>query len=105
MNLALIGLQDFDLKGGNLYYFDSYGIKPPREVISFMKEIGTYLEKHNIKPNIEYNKIRHQYGGSECGVYSINVILRMLKGNTFKQICKEKTKDAVISQCRKVYYT
>lgn len=95
----------FDLNKGFIYYFDSYGIKPLKETNDFMNKIKQWMENRGIQPKIDYNKIRHQYGGSECGVYSISTILRLLKGDTFDTICKQKTPDEKISVCRKVYYT
>ena len=35
---------------------------------------------------IKENKIRHQYKSSECGVYCINFITKLLEGKTFNQI-------------------
>jgi hypothetical protein len=54
--------------------------------------------------NIDYNNIRHQFKHSECGVYSINFILRLLKGETFDHICKNITSDDEINECRPVYF-
>ena len=33
--------------------------------------------------DIKYNNIQHQYDDSECGVYSITFILKMLEGHNF----------------------
>ena len=54
--------------------------------------------------DINYNNIRHQFGGSECGVYSINFILRLLKGEEFNGIIKNITLDDEVNKCRKVYF-
>ena len=54
--------------------------------------------------DINYNKVRHQYKYSECGVYSINFILRLLKGESFDNICSNITTDAQINECRKTYF-
>jgi Ulp1 family protease len=57
------------------------------------------------KSDIQHNKIRHQQKGSECGVYSINFILRLLKGETFDEITNNITLDEEVNKCRKVYFT
>jgi hypothetical protein len=93
-----------DLKKGQIYYYDSYGIKPENRIKALIKKIALYLLKKKIKVIYESNKHRHQYKNSECGVYSINFILRMLKGDTFKDICIDKTSDDKINKCRNVYF-
>ena len=120
-----------DLKLCKIYYFDSYG-KPPRDkrITNFIKKITLwchqihtkkekYIEeldtdtpfmKHNYKNkyerkfDIRYNSTKHQNEGSECGVYSINFILRLLKGETFEQICNNITSDREVNKCRNKYF-
>lgn len=93
-----------DLKNNRIYFSDSYGVKPVKRIIDFIKTISVWCYKRNIlnsddnnlntessfltsEPNkyekvmdIRYNQTRHQRGNSECGVYSVNFILRLLKG-------------------------
>ena len=57
------------------------------------------------KLDVRYNDVRHQYKNSECGVYSVNFILRLLKGETFDEIINIPTNDDKINECRKVYFT
>jgi hypothetical protein len=91
-----------DLKKGEIYFFDSYGIRPDKRIIALMKRMATFCIKElgnkNIK--VDYNKIRHQYGNSECGVYSITFVERMVKGESFEKICMEKTPDSQINKHR-----
>jgi hypothetical protein len=54
--------------------------------------------------DIRYNNIQHQQNDSECGVYSINFILRMVKGEKFDEITKNITSDEEVNKCRKVYF-
>ena len=95
-----------DLKIGEVFYFDSYGISPDKRVRKLMRKIANDTKK--INPNVsvksDHNKIRHQYESSECGVYSMNFIIRMLRGDGFDNICKSKTSDAEINKCRKQYF-
>ena len=120
-----------DLKKNQVYYFDSYGTKPKKKVKNFVNRIATWLYNRNYKQkttelsesaiedsfmgknknhiesalkNIEYNKVRHQFKNSECGVYSINFILRLLKGETFDYITNNITSDDQINECRPFYY-
>ena len=54
---------------------------------------------------VDYNRTRQQYKNSECGIYSINFISRLLKGYTFKQISENPVPDEKINKCRAVYFT
>lgn len=94
-----------DIAKGNIYYFDSVGIVPDPRIRKLIRRICRYCQLAGIKkPNIGYNKVRHQYGGSECGVYSINFIERMLDGDNFNDICNNKVSDKEINKYRKKYY-
>lgn len=94
-----------DFTKRSIYYFDSYGTKPKKEVSNYINEIIKFMEDKFNKP-VEYkwNQVRHQFKGSECGVYSINFILRLLKGETFDEITQNVTKDDEVNLCRAVYF-
>lgn len=96
-----------DLKKGQIYYFDSYGTRPEQRVRKFMNRINRFCEIGlGIKDSdVDFNRIRHQFKNSECGVYSINFIVRMLKGKSFKEICESKIPDEKINKCRAKYFT
>ena len=53
---------------------------------------------------IRYNRVQHQYKDTECGVYSINFIIRLLEGETFDEISNNPTKDDVMNQNRHIYF-
>ena len=57
-----------DLNNQGIYYWDSYGEKPPREVKNLVKKVQ--LQGKEIKLNLKYyrNTVRHQFKTSECGV-------------------------------------
>jgi hypothetical protein len=93
-----------DLKTGIIRFLDSYGIKEDERVTNLVNRMLKYMRKKGINGTYEYNQVRHQYKGSECGVYSINFIIRMLRGDTFKDICNEKTSDDKINRCRNKYF-
>ena len=67
------------------------------EAFNLLKDIKNNIEK---KLKIEYNRNRHQYKNSECGVYSLNFILRLLNGDSFEKITKNKVLDDEINDCR-----
>tara|TARA_B110000908_G_C10221233_1_gene435443 strand:+ start:99 stop:932 length:834 start_codon:yes stop_codon:yes gene_type:complete len=94
-----------NLSNGNIYYFDSYGTTPKKEVLDYINIIKHFMTSKRVNSNYKYNNIRHQFKGSECGVYSINFILRLLKGESFKEITTNITTDDDVNLCRQVYFT
>ncbi len=94
---------DFDK--AQVYFSDSMGTRPPKEVNTFMKSLEDHIKlKKKYDIDIRYNKTQHQEGNSECGVYSINFILRLLKGKTFDHITTKKLKDHQVNKCRIKYF-
>jgi hypothetical protein len=119
----------FDILQNKIYYFDSYGFRPEKRIRRFINRISKWCYKHNIvnenltdshtehsfmhpteknyiekKLHVEYNKIRHQFKHSECGVYSVNFILRLLNNHSFHDICNNPVNDDKINKCRDVYF-
>jgi hypothetical protein len=94
-----------DLTKGQVYFSDSYGTRPEKRIADFINRIQNYFEKSNI-PNIDirHNPTQHQKGNSECGVYSINFILRLLKGKTFDHITTKRLADEKVNKCRLRYF-
>ena len=101
-----------------LYFFDSYGEKPERLIKNFMEKVASWMNKKynlnnksegelfdNTGLDVKYNKVRHQYKNSECGVYSMNFIIRLLRGEGFNEISKSKVIDDQMNQCREVYFS
>lgn len=54
--------------------------------------------------DIRYNNIQHQFENSECGVYSINFIIRLVSGESFDSVINDITKDDEMNANRKVYF-
>jgi len=79
-----------DIPGHACYYFDSYGMEPPPQVAKFMK----WLTTQDPAMKLQYNKRRLQYSNTECGVYCIYVIIRLLSGDSFLDITRRRPKDA-----------
>lgn len=97
-----------DLENPSIYYFDSFGVKPGKEVRALMRDQTRYLtEKRGIPLNdikVDYNHIQHQKENTECGVYSINFLVRMGRGDDFQKICKNIIRDKQINKCRLIYF-
>ena len=89
---------------GNITYFDSYGLEPPKEVNVFMKRLKGQCDSLGVKGKIQYNDVRHQYKNSECGVYCINFILQSLKGRSLNSIKQDKLDDETVFKKRNVFF-
>ena len=98
---------DFDKK--QVYYYDSISTKPERRIKTFLAKCIKFIckiHKCNIDLiDISHNPLQHQYGNSECGVYSCNFIIRLLNGENYHDIIVNKLSDDSINQCRKVYFS
>jgi hypothetical protein len=92
-----------DIDKGQVYYFDSYGTPPEERVVKLLNKFCVYFESKNRgnRCKLRYNKVRHQYENSECGVYSINFILELLNGKDFDELCNKKLKDREVNKLRK----
>lgn len=98
-----------DFEKGEVLFFDSYGTKPEKRIRKLMRRHAEFIQKGLGRQVAradynDYNQVRHQYEGSECGVYSINFILRMARGDSFDDICKSKIPDRKINKCRNLYF-
>lgn len=86
-----------DIAGKKCYYFDSYGYEPPGQIAKFMKWLTT--QDKSIK--LGYNARRFQYKGSECGMYSLYFIIRMIAGDNFRAFTRVAPRDSVMLDFRK----
>ena len=95
-----------DLKKGYIYFYDSCAGAPDEEIKLLCDEIKKYVISKNInkKNIINYNKTRHQFKDTECGVYSINFIMRMIRGDSFETIISQGIDDDKMNRCRKHIY-
>jgi hypothetical protein len=110
-----------NLEKEQIYFFDSFANQPGDLVKKFLgkclkymykKRFNTDLTKNDLdeynmnldKFDVRYNSIRHQFKNSECGVYSMNFILRLLNGEDFDSITTNITKDDQMNECREIYF-
>lgn len=90
------------IKDKVLYYYDSTASATPAEVKAFAHKRGLQLME---------NKVKHQYGGSECGMFSMYYLVKWLNrleknpATTFEDIVKDKDiTDANMLALRKVFF-
>jgi hypothetical protein len=85
-------------------YYDSTASEPPEYIKYFINMIGIKLNQLNGKHEYQYNKKRHQYGGSECGMYSMNFLIESLKGKTLKDFEIKQITDREVNLLRNYLY-
>lgn len=93
-----------DNKHNEINYYDSYGSLTIPLINKFIEKIVNHFNKNNINPTVIYNDKRHQYGGSECGMFSMNFILERLHGTSMYDISKMKIPDEKMNHLRKLLY-
>ena len=81
------------------YYYDSYGYEPEEEIAAFLERV-----QQQGCENVYYNDIRHQRSESECGTYCMYVILNLLGGRGFQEVCKDVVSDDVMNTFRDVLF-
>lgn len=90
-----------DLKKAEIYYYDSYGIPPIDRIQKFIDFFIKKCKKDLKKEfHFEYNTKRHQYGNSECGVYSMFILEQLLNGYDFKKVVGKKIPDKKMNELR-----
>lgn len=98
-----------DLKGKSLhknpciYYFDSYGRKPPSEIEKLVEKLLKQSKKYNLGLNYLYNNEKYQKRDSQCGVYSIYFVEQMLSGKNFRNVL-HKLDDKKMIKLRNKYF-
>lgn len=93
-----------DLNIPEVNYWDSYGIKPKKEINDLAKRIINQGGKLGLNVKYNINKNKHQYKNTECGVYSINFIVSQLEGNTFKNTVDNIINDDKMWEKRKNFF-
>ncbi len=83
------------------YYFDSYGMRPPHRVYRFMQWLTIQM------PGLElgWNGRKFQFSDSECGMYSMYFIDRMLAGEPFLKFCRRAPPDKFMLDMRDWFYS
>jgi hypothetical protein len=106
---------NIDPRHPEVFYYDSYGAPPSLEISTFLRRVADELEKESgRRVPVKINTNRHQYIGSQCGIYCIHFIITMLERNAVEEDAFEKytshdytqgkSRDEVMRQHRKKYW-
>jgi len=97
-----------NIKKGTIFFFDSAGDKIPLQIMKFVNNVteqGHSLEKRIDFKFDENHPVEHQYGNTECGIYSLFFIVHMLEDKITSHYLKTHIlKDKYMENFRKVYF-
>ena len=97
-----------DVKKKIIFFFDSVGDKIPPEVMVLVKRIQEQGQAMNPPIKLEFDQnhpVEHQYGTTECGMYSLFFIVHMLEGKLTKEYLKTHIiKDKHMEEFRDIYF-
>lgn len=90
---------------GQICYWDSYGMKPNKEVVVLMERLKKQASELENNVDIKINNVRHQYKNSECGVYCIYFLTSLLDGEkSFENIIQNIVSDDDMNAKRNDYF-
>ena len=87
-----------------IYYFDSYGDAPPNQIKKFINNVIQQSSELGTTYKYLENKKRHQFGDSECGMYSMYFITEMLQNRCFEKFQNRKVSDAYMLRLRNRFF-
>jgi hypothetical protein len=97
-----------NIKKKIIFFFDSTGDKPPREIMKLVNKIKN--QGLALKPKIKFKYdssegIEHQNGNTECGIYSLYFIVHMLEDKLSGHYLKTHLlRDDYMNKFRKIYF-
>jgi hypothetical protein len=97
-----------NIKKGTIFFFDSAGDKIPDQIMKFVNNV--IEQGHSLNKRIDFkfdqnHPIEHQYGNTECGIYSLFFIVHMLEDKITSHYLKTHIlKDEYMENFRKVYF-
>ena len=97
-----------NIKTKKIFFFDSTGNKMPHQVKTLIKKIKN--QGVNMTPKINFKvdsneDVEHQYGNTECGIYSIFFIVHMLQDKMTEHYLKTHIlKDEYMQKFRHIYF-
>lgn len=94
-----------DITGGKIYYFDSYGFPPEKEIETLITRFMDQGRRMGKRMQWRRNTREHQRKNSECGVYCLYFIIRMLEGADFgREFLSRRIPDEEIHKYRWVFW-
>lgn len=94
-----------DINKKYIFFFDSVGDKPPKEITTLIERIKKQAKDLGINLKTIINKKAHQRGDTECGIYSLYLIIQLLQNKkTPKYFLEHRISDKEMLKLRKEYF-
>ena len=97
-----------NIKKKKIFFFDSTGDKPASQIIALVERIKEQGINLNPKINFKFDSnegVEHQYGNTECGIYSLYFIVHMLEDKMTEHYLKTHIlKDEYMNKFRHIYF-
>ena len=97
-----------NIKRKKIFFFDSTGDKPCAQIMKLVERIKEQGLKLNPKRNFIFDSnegIEHQYGNTECGIYSLFFVVHMLEDKITEHYLKTHIlKDEYMNKFRHIYF-
>jgi hypothetical protein len=87
-----------------IYYFDSFGRKPPKQIKELIDKAKKQGSKLDCEPQYFYNDHSYQRANAQCGMYAIHFIKKMLEGLSFEAYLREPLSDKLMRDLRSDYF-
>ena len=85
-----------------IFFFDSNGTRIPKEIEQLVKRIQEQSSKIGNMFKFDQNHpFEHQYENTECGIYSIYLIITLLNGGKYDIFKKNRISDKEMEKFRK----
>lgn len=97
-----------NIKRGQIFFFDSVGAAAPKEVMALVARVQQ--QGAALSPPIHFtfdqnHPVEHQYGNTECGIYSLFFIVHMVEDKITRHYLKTHVlRDKYMEKFRKVYF-
>ena len=89
-----------DLVRKECNFFDSYAYKPHPLISRLMKSLTLQMPL-----TLNYNARRFQYSNTECGMYSLYFLIKMIEGVPFKKFVKKAVPDSEMYRLRHILFS
>lgn len=97
-----------NIKKKKIFFFDSVGDQAPKEIMVLVNRIKKQGLAMNPRMKFTFDQnypVEHQYGNTECGIYSIFFIVHMLEDKMTEHYFKTHIlKDEYMEKFRKIYF-
>jgi hypothetical protein len=105
-----VGLDPREKRSFGVYFYDSVAKAPPKEVKKLMEWLAAQMNdvvvvKNNTTIPVRSNTVRRQYRNTECGMYSMLFLIRMVSTKkSFDTVCQSMGNDATVERYRNILY-